>query len=79
MGIRTLFLVLAILGVVWLVRRSLRQLTTSKKNTPGQVDQMVKCAHCGLHVPRKEAFNDANDLSYCCQDHRELGPGKDTE
>jgi len=79
MGIRTLFLILAIIGVVWLIRRSWRQLASSKTPRPAQVGQMVKCSHCGLHIPRDEAIYDANDLSYCSQNHRELGPGKDAE
>ncbi len=79
MGIRTLIVFLAIIGVAWLIRRSWRQITSVKQAPPEQVAQMVRCVRCGLHVPRDEAYYDANELGYCNREHRDLGPRKDPE
>jgi uncharacterized protein len=32
---------------------------------------MVKCAHCGIHLPRSESIASGN-LSFCCEEHRRL-------
>ncbi|MBL8435812.1 MAG: hypothetical protein JNL99_12865 [Zoogloea sp.] len=36
-------------------------------------EQMVACAHCGLHVPESEAVRGGGSV-YCCDEHRRLGP-----
>ncbi len=36
-------------------------------------EPMVRCAHCGLHVPRSEALPREGHY-YCCAEHREQGP-----
>ncbi len=34
-----------------------------------RTEDMVRCAHCGLHVPARESVRDG-DLAFCCEDHR---------
>ncbi|MBS1169772.1 MAG: hypothetical protein H6R01_690 [Burkholderiaceae bacterium] len=34
---------------------------------------MVRCAHCGVHVPISEAVNDLG-IEYCCEEHRGKPP-----
>lgn len=34
---------------------------------------MLACAHCGVHVPHSEALL-LGDKAYCCAEHRRLGP-----
>jgi uncharacterized protein len=34
---------------------------------------MVRCAHCGVHLPREEALADGR-LWYCSQAHLTQGP-----
>ncbi len=34
---------------------------------------MLACAHCGVHIPRTEALMLGNQ-AYCCAEHRRLGP-----
>jgi uncharacterized protein len=34
---------------------------------------MVRCAHCGLHLPAADASAEGSRL-YCSDDHRRLGP-----
>ena len=38
---------------------------------------MVACAHCGLHLPRSDALmlgHAAQPTYYCCAEHRAQGP-----
>lgn len=30
---------------------------------------VVRCAHCGLHIPKQEALN-RNEVFFCCEAHR---------
>jgi uncharacterized protein len=78
---RLLILVL-IVGVVawWLFGRTARLRQGSgtssgrKKSEEGGVQDMVVCAHCGIHLPRAEALIEG-ERSYCSDAHRRLGPG----
>ena len=36
-------------------------------------EQMVPCAHCGLHVPESEGVRGAGGF-FCSDEHRRLGP-----
>lgn len=43
-----------------------------------QVDDMVACAHCGVHLPRGEALAEdsrGGRLHYCGPEHQRRGPG----
>ena len=35
-------------------------------------EQMVACAHCGLHVPESESVRSAGEF-FCSEEHRRLG------
>ena len=37
------------------------------------IEQMVPCAHCGLHVPESEGVRGGGSF-YCSDEHRRLGP-----
>jgi uncharacterized protein len=36
--------------------------------------QMLRCAHCGLHLPASDVVTDGS-LAYCSESHRRLGAG----
>jgi len=38
-----------------------------------EIEQMVACAHCGLHVPESESVRGGGSF-YCSEEHRRLGP-----
>jgi len=38
---------------------------------PKADEDMVRCRHCGLHLPRGESFM-GGDNFYCCEEHRKL-------
>ena len=64
-------------AAVWLVRRTLARMNEpesgAKKEGAGVPDELVRCAHCGLLLPRAEARQSAGAL-YCGEEHARLGP-----
>lgn len=41
---------------------------------PGAPQAMLRCAHCGLHLPAADAVGEG-EAAYCTEAHRRLGPG----
>jgi uncharacterized protein len=71
---RLLVVILLVVIAVWLVRRALRRSAmhgTPETNTVR--DELVRCAHCGLLLPRAEARQSAGAI-YCSEEHARLGP-----
>lgn len=68
---RLLFWIILIAAAFWLWRR-----LTSKPSAPKRTEQptlaMVRCAQCGVHVPRDQALPNHNRW-YCSQTHLEQG------
>jgi uncharacterized protein len=74
------------LAVVWLVK-GLRRPTDPPKSAepappparsprtaaPAAVQLMVRCAHCGVHLPGRDAVSGTGD-DYCSPAHRDAGP-----
>jgi len=69
---RLILLALAVLVLVWLVRRALR----SRGRPPPPATDLVGCAHCGVLLPRAEARSAPGDgdAQYCSEVHARLGP-----
>jgi len=44
----------------------------SGRGTGGQAEAMVRCAHCGVHLPRSEALLLDGQL-WCSEEHARLG------
>ncbi|MBH1985829.1 MAG: hypothetical protein I8H76_00715 [Burkholderiales bacterium] len=44
------------------------------KPTGNEPDQIVPCAHCGVHLPFKDAVLDIGGRVYCGDAHRTAGP-----
>lgn len=63
-----LFLLIAIAVVVYLLIKSYR------KNVPRQdkavVEDMVRCAHCGVHLPKSESILAGGNF-FCGAEHRD--------
>ena len=65
---RTLLIVLAVVVIALIARFLLRRRqSAARRQTRG--GDMVRCAHCGLHVPAGEAVA-AGGRWYCCEAHR---------
>lgn len=39
-------------------------------------EDMVQCAHCGIHLPDGEAVRDDKGRIYCGPSHRQAGPAR---
>jgi uncharacterized protein len=64
---RLLFL-LAVIVVVYLLLRSFRR-QAPKQDAPAPAEEMVRCAQCGVHLPKSESVL-AGGNSYCSDAHR---------
>jgi len=71
---RLLTLIALVLVAAWLVRRALRRAAMPESSEAGTArDELVRCAQCGLLLPRAEA-REAAGASYCSEEHARLGP-----
>jgi uncharacterized protein len=70
---RLILLALAVLVLVWLVRRAIASRVGRDKPVSGAPGELVTCAQCGVHLPRAEARSAAGGL-YCSEEHAQLGP-----
>jgi uncharacterized protein len=66
---RLLSLIAIVIVVYWLFR-SYRKGNTPERNNPAAED-MVRCAHCGVHLPKGESIV-ADGLTFCCAEHRDI-------
>ena len=67
-----LILIGVVVGLIWWIKFS----RPAKPSAPAAgadngPQPMVRCAHCGLHLPQNEAIDSANAV-YCSQAHRDL-------
>ncbi|MFZ2162180.1 MAG: PP0621 family protein [Sideroxyarcus sp.] len=65
---RLLFL-LAVLAVVYLLIRSFRRPAPRQDASAAPVEEMVRCAKCGVHLPKSESIL-AGGNYYCSDAHR---------
>lgn len=68
---RLLFWIILIAAAFWLWRRLTRKRGSARKPEQPTLP-MVRCAQCGLHLPRDQALQ-ARDHWYCSQAHLEQG------
>ncbi|HNP50182.1 MAG TPA: PP0621 family protein [Nitrosomonas nitrosa] len=61
--------IIVLLIIYWIFKNLQRPKGTPTK--PNEIEDMVRCAHCGLHVPRSESIA-ANDNYFCSNEHRKL-------
>jgi uncharacterized protein len=74
-----LLVLLIVLGVAawWLLGRRRRPgppPAPQRGHTGPGPETMLACAHCGVHLPRAEAYSDATGRRYCSEAHRLAGP-----
>ena len=72
---RFLLLVVALFILIWLVRSALAgRKRGGAPQAPGAAQEdLVRCAHCGVHLPRLESRS-AGGRHYCSEEHWRLGP-----
>lgn len=67
-----------LLLIAFVVYRLYRLFSGSRRGTGEQrtlTDDMVRCAACGVHVPRTRALADGADW-FCCEEHRRQRNGQ---
>jgi uncharacterized protein len=77
--VKYLVVVLVVLAVVWLLRGQRRHDQTETRPRaagprPDTVQEMVSCAHCGVHLPVGEALRGPDGRPYCSAAHCMAGP-----
>lgn len=79
---RVLLLLIAVLVLVWLLRRALaarKPRGPGRPGTPGvPAPELVACAHCGVHLPKNEAIagpETAPPRYFCSEEHLRVGTG----
>ena len=68
---RLIVLILLVVLAVWAIRRAIRATRVDEKKASLQQD-LVRCARCGVHLPRNEA-REAGGRLYCGDEHARLG------
>ncbi|KQB54811.1 hypothetical protein AQS70_06480 [Pseudomonas endophytica] len=58
---------------VWFWRKFKTSLKTTKKPVDPGAQPMVRCAHCGVHLPRDRALSKQQEW-FCSQEHLLQGP-----
>jgi len=59
--------------VMWLLRGKSAAVRASGSRAPNPAlegEAMVKCAHCGLHVPASESIAAGSGMVFCSEEHR---------
>ena len=68
---KILLLVLGLFVAYWILK-SYKKKAERRANRPAVgTEDMVRCAQCGLHLPRSESLA-SNQLFYCSADHRRI-------
>ncbi|UOD50755.1 PP0621 family protein [Orrella daihaiensis] len=79
---KILFWAVVIIGVLFITRllahQAAKRHTQTDKPKPakpeslGKAEEMVRCAHCGVYMPRSEAVKQ-NDNFWCSTEHAKAG------
>jgi uncharacterized protein len=70
---------LVVIGlIIWLLYRMFQRMLNKPETTQNESQErpsrrMVKCAHCGIHIPQDEAL-EQDEHYYCSPEHRDAGP-----
>ncbi|QJP97628.1 MULTISPECIES: PP0621 family protein [Pseudomonas] len=72
--LRLLFWIALIAAAVWLWRKLKAPAAPTQSPREKDAAPMVRCAHCGVHLPRDRALS-LQQQWYCSQAHLEQGPG----
>jgi len=66
---KLLFIALMV-AVLWAIVRLFGKTAASRPPRPA-VEDMVRCVHCGVHVPRSEGYSSGGEF-FCSEEHLRL-------
>ena len=72
---RLLLLIIAALLVYWILRSYRKGLLKSQRHRDAAGEDMVRCAHCGVNLPKSESCTSEGDF-FCSQEHQRAYPNK---
>lgn len=75
MLLRLVLLLVILAPFIWWLRVRMRGRVPPP--APRQPIDMVRCAHCGVHLPQPDAHTDAEGRRYCSAAHQHLGPERE--
>lgn len=64
-------LLIALAFLVFWFMRQFRQIRKPRETTKKVIEDMVRCAHCDVHLPKSESITDQGRY-YCCPQHKQL-------
>ena len=72
-----LLLIIAIIAVIYWWFKSVRKQQHSRKDEqpPARAEDMVRCAECGVHLPKNESYF-VDGKYYCSEAHSRSHSGK---
>jgi uncharacterized protein len=73
---KILLIVLGLLIAYWILKRYKRKVEHRADEPPAIGEDMVRCAQCGVHLPRSESLTSEKSF-YCSADHRRTHQGTD--
>ena len=71
---KLLLLILGLFVAYWIFKAYKRKISRGPKpqgNGNGEAEDMVRCAQCGVHMPRSESLMSGQSF-YCTPEHRRL-------
>lgn len=71
--LRLLFWIAVIAAAVWLWHKFKNPAARQPRTGEPNAALMVRCAHCGVHVPQDRALSSGQQW-YCTQAHLQQGP-----
>lgn len=71
---KIILLVLGLLLAYSILRNYRRRIDRDNEPSAGSSEDMVRCEHCGVHLPRSESVA-AQGRHYCSVEHRERQSG----
>jgi uncharacterized protein len=68
---KLILIVLVFAFAWWILGKYRRSLTRNEPPPTGAAEDMVRCAHCGVHLPRSES-RASGEKFFCSEEHLRL-------
>jgi len=68
---KLLLIILVFVGAWWILKKYRNSLTRKEPPPAGAAEDMVRCAHCGVHLPRSESHPGSGKF-FCSEEHLRL-------